>query len=155
MPSIKVSDIQKAAEISKICPEGDYPLRVIAYRFGLTKDGDHRKIELKLLNEKHQNHLTETLSFSLDALPRMIAFLQAAGVPIPEKGELEFDPTEMYEGKTLINLIGLRAWAQIYIDTYQDQKRNKVKVWLTNREKLPRYIPEPNSGVAAGESAPF
>jgi len=145
MPSIKISDINRSAETTKICPPGNYPLRVLAYRFGLTKDGASHKIELKLLNEKHQNQLLENLIFSLDALPRLISFLQAAGVPIPESGELEFDRNEMFQGKTFVDLLGLRAWANVFIDEYQGQKRNKVKTWLTEHEKLPRHIPDGNS----------
>jgi len=147
MPSVKTNDAGQAAKAAVVCAEGDYVIRVVGYRFGLTKDGASQKIDLKLLNERTGGRFYETLTFSAEALPRLVAFLGCCGVGMAPDQELEFDKDQMFEGKTFVELLGLRGWAKIFVDTYNGERRNKVKFWYADKEKLPRAEAAPEAAT--------
>lgn len=133
---------------------GDYPVEIIGYKFGLSKDGD-AQIELKfstvdpktLEPDATSGKGQERLTLSEKATWRVDTFLKCCGVVVPMDSEVEFDPDEMEKpenaGKFFVDLRGLRGWASIINEQDQnkpDRKYNKIGTWYTNKPKLPRRI---------------
>lgn len=127
----------------ELVPDGDYILEVIACEFGLTKKGDD-KMELKVRVESNPNcSFFETLTFTKAAEWKIDTFVKSTNLLIagekPKKGEaIDFSAGLV---------VGLRGWATVGRESFvgkdgKQKTKNKVAVWLTDREKLPKAVEE-------------
>jgi len=127
---------------SEIIPEGNYILEVVGVEFGLTRERGDDKMELELKVDGKDCRIYETLTFTPKVEWKIDTFVKSCNLLIdgrsPKKGEAIDFSEEL--------VIGLRGWATVFVDEYtpknsadgKKKKINKVRTWLTDKEKLPR-----------------
>ncbi len=147
-----------------LSPPGDRILRIIGIDKGLStgaKTNGCTQWRLKLFVEPTVNYpgsnMNETLIDHESLHWKWDCMLKSCGVKMELNEEYTFDADEAaQENKRHINLIGLRGWATI---SYQEPKvtgdkpkYNQVAAWITNKEKLDRYVPEGQSNPDSGQN---
>lgn len=141
-----VYQFQDSENIPAVVEAGDYVIRVTETKFGLSQAGN-AKVDLTLQIEKTGTILYDTLTFTDKAFWRIDTFLKSCGVKLAKGQGVEFDPdVEPGPGEVFIPLVGLRGWATLFVDEYpkdSGRKKNKVLMWITNKEKLARIAPPP------------
>jgi len=134
MPNYKFTNQEnKTFEI----PPGDYILEVVACEFGIKRESGDERMDLKLQVEGRDNIIYETLTFTEKAAWKIDTFVKSTNLLIDGKPPAPNQEIQFEESM----LVGLRGWATIYIDEYpagSGKRRNKVRVWITNKEKLPK-----------------
>jgi len=133
MPSYKFTN-QDNKIFEPVTP-GDYIVEVTKCEFGITKDRGDDKMDLTLRIEGKDTLLFETLTFTEKSAWKVDTFVKSCNLlvdghkPAPNQ-EIEFSENMV---------VGLRGWATLFIDEYpagSGKKKNKVKLWITNKEKL-------------------
>lgn len=155
MPTLKFD--AKAESIQfELLPNGDYPFEIVAVDVGIStgrKTGGSDIVEMKVsffadaTFTKKRAQWTEDLIFHPSCAWKVSVFTKCANMLLdgktpPDGAELDYSADTM---------IGLRGWATVGFDIHSEDKNkpvieqrryNKVVVWLTNKEKLPRNTPE-------------
>jgi len=160
---------------------GEYILRVTGFEKGVAKGPKTSgwvQYELRLLVEKTGSRMRSFLVIPdeevMDARKaskefmgqQLDCFLMSTGVCEKDRAfpAFSFQEEEATEsGLLYVPLLGLRGWAIVGYDDSdknkeraEPQKYNKVVVWLTNKEKLPRHIApavQTNAAPPAPEAA--
>lgn len=129
--------------IPQTVPNGDYIVRVEAIDYGISAGGKTSGspiYKLKLRVEPFGCLVWEHLIDHELTGWKIDTFLKSCGVKIAKGDAFEFDKADAEKHKrTWVNVVGLRGWATLSTETYNDKQRNKVAVWITTKEKLPRY----------------
>lgn len=128
---------------------GDYPFEVVACDFGISnskgKTNGSETMELKLkffrdaTFEKPVAQWTETLYFHESCDWKVHQFSLAANLQVEGRLVKVGDEIEYTENM----VIGLRGWATCMPEkstTDASKEYNRVKVFLTNKEKLPKHV---------------
>lgn len=139
MPSYNFTNQEN--KIFEPVPAGDYILEVVKCEFGIVASGNSsgsEKMELTLQVEGKDTRLFETLTFSEKAAWKIDTFVKACNLLIDGKPPVLNQPIDFTEPM----VVGLRGWATLFVDEYQGKKRNKVRVWITNKEKLAKRAVE-------------
>jgi hypothetical protein len=139
MPTYTFTDHE--AKVYEMVADGDYILEVVDADISISK-GDATKgseqLELKVqVQGRPGATFRETLIFHESVTWKIDLFLKSTGWGAKKGEEVELTPE---------NVIGLRGWATVFVDTYKEKKKNKVRVWLTDKPKIPRVTydaPEP------------
>ncbi len=123
-------------------PPGDYVFTVVKHEAKISNGSktagapaDNLTLEIKAKNGT-TSVLYETLIDHPSVSWKYDTFLKSAGVQL-NKGEM-FELTADPNAINAINPIGLRGWCHVLVDEWQGKKKNKVDVFYTDREKLPR-----------------
>lgn len=164
------NDSENRIQITK---EGDYPFTVIEFDQALSKGSKTAgstmykpKLEIELPGGQRGPHVYESLIDHSSCAWKIDTFLKCCGVALAKGEAFEFDGEEARRlGVRHVNPYGLRGWAHFIIEVGTDKKeRNKVSVFYTNKQKLPRdesvKPPQAAEPVAAGsgvqeEDVPF
>ena len=145
----------------KLLPPGDYCFEVVSIGNSLSTGAKTRGsdvVELKLAiyaDATFSTKLaqwTEDLIFHSSIAWKINQFTKCANMMVDGKSVGDGDEVD-YSEETLI---GLRGWVTVHTeDGYTDKtkKYSRVKVWLTNKEKLPRNTPAPKVDPFAAKPA--
>lgn len=145
MPSHKFRNEQNRT--FEVLPEGDYIAEVIEAEVGISNGSRTRgadTIELKLKEISSGATFYETLIFHPSCDWKVDTFVNCMGMAA-QPGE-EIDLSEE-------NIIGRRGWVRLYEDEYQGKKKNKVRVYYTDKEKVSRNLPAATQEPAAAAQA--
>jgi hypothetical protein len=159
MPKTTFTDSQ--ALVYELVPPGDYVVEVIKAEAGLSKDGKTRGCDIfdvQVAVENHPNcRIWDDLTFGYEKLQwKLDVFVKAMNFTINEQGQ--YDPAGRLPRKgesfdmNVEDLLGLRGWVSIGVREYmptpkgpddkpEKKKINEIKVWLTDKPKLPRNMP--------------
>lgn len=136
MPSYKFTN-QENKSFDPV-PAGDYIVEVVECEFGLTKDRGDDKMSLILRVDGKDSTLYETLTFTEKSAWRIDTFVKSTNLIIDGKSPALNQPIEFTESM----VVGLRGWVTLFVDEYKGEKKNKVRVWITNKEKLAKRVVE-------------
>lgn len=138
MPSYQFGDQEN--KVFETVKPGDYILQVSKCEFGLTKKGDD-KMDLEIAVEGTNARIFETLTFTSNAAWKIDTFVKSCNLLIDGKRPTKDQSIEFTEPM----VVGLRGWATLKVEEYPEGSkkfRNKVAVWLTDKEKLPKAVVE-------------
>lgn len=136
MPSYKFTNQDN--KIFEPVPPGDYIVEVVKCDEGIVTSGASSgsdKMDLLLKVEGRDQSLFETLTFTEKASWKIDTFVRSCNLLVDGKQPVPNQVIEFTENM----VIGLRGWVTIFIDEYpagSGKKKNKVKLWITNKEKL-------------------
>jgi hypothetical protein len=138
--------------IPQFVEPGDYAFEVIGFECGISagpKTRGSRQTTVKIKLEPSGAHIYETLIFAQSMGWKIDTFVKSTGIAVPI-GQM---PEELKPDNERL-LIGLRGWCTVFIDEYKNpnsqapaKKRNRVSVWITNKEKLQRRPPPPPEDI--------
>lgn len=120
---------------------GDFIVEVVGCEFGVTKDRGDDKMELMVIPDGSTVQIYETLTFTEKTAWKIDTFVKSANLLIDGKPPVLNQPIEFTEPM----VVGLRAWVTLYADEYpvgSKKFRNKIRVWITNKEKLAKRVVE-------------
>ena len=133
-------------------PAGDYIFTVIGHESKISAGGktagaptDNLKLELTA-KDGTKSTMYETLIDHPSTGWKYDTFLKSAGVKL-QKGQ-SFELTADPNAVNGINPLGLRGHCHVTVDEWQGKKKNKVDVFYTDREKLPRAVIQDESQAA-------
>jgi hypothetical protein len=143
-------------------PEGDYLLEVVETEKAISNGAKTRGIEqaeLKCKFVRDGGYLFDTLTVPQDETlddetrdfleNRVNTFLVSTSFPLEEGESINADMIADMSP-------GLRGWARVIIDEYNNKKKNKVLFWYTDKEKFPRtQTPAPAPATEEEEPAPW
>lgn len=150
MPSYRFTDQEN--KVLELVKDGDYILEVVKCEFGVTKQAGDDKMELTVAAEGTNAVFYETLTFTQKTAWKVDTFVKSCNLLIDGKKPALDQDIEFSEPM----VVGLRGWATVGRDEYPDKSgkwRNKVRVWLTNKPKLPKRVVEAET-EAQGEDDP-
>ena len=137
---------QDAKEPVFFVPEGDYIFCVLECTKGYSqgaKTAGAEQYEMKCEVEGRGSYYFETLTDHDKSRWRLEAFLRATGNVLLKGQAWSFSRCEAEEHPltTYINPIGLRGHAHLIVDEYNQQKKNKVGLYLAIDAKHPKLTP--------------
>lgn len=119
----------------ELLPDGDYIVEVAKAELGISNGAKTRgseQLELTLRSEPHGITLYETLIFHESVDWKIDNFIKCMNLCAVKGQDIELTPE---------NILGVRGWITVGTEEYQGKKRNRIKVWITNKPKLPRNTP--------------
>jgi hypothetical protein len=143
MPAYKFTD----QDSFELLDEGEYKFRVVGVDSGLmagtgvTSGSDYVDVKCKFFDAdgKPRAMWTEKLILHESCFWKVDSFIKASNYLHNGKPPVEGDDIQLNED----TLVGLQGWCKVYVNVYtnkqgDERENNRVDVWLTEREKLPR-----------------
>jgi hypothetical protein len=120
---------------------GDRIVEVIKCEFGVTKERGDDKMTLTVRADGSDVDMLEVMVFTEKAAWKIDTFVKSANLLISGKPPKLDENIEFTEPM----VVGLRGWATIGIEEFTakdgtKKMSNKVKFWLTNKEKLAKHV---------------
>jgi hypothetical protein len=126
----------------EILPDGEYLCEVVeadqAFSQGAATRGSEQ-IDIKLKSVEHGATFFETLIFHPNTDWKVDLFINCFNLAPAKIGEeVQLTPEA---------IIGCKGWVKVFTDEYNGKKKNKVRTFLTDKEKFPR--PQPVAAATA------
>jgi hypothetical protein len=124
MPSFTYEERQAEPEL---IPAGDYIFEVIEAVDAISKGAKTAGadvIELKVKIDGNGKTIYEKLIFAESTMFRVDCFVQSTKIAATKGQQLEIIAE---------NLIGLRGWCSVKVETYNGNDRNRIARWLTDK----------------------